>query len=62
MRDNAAFDRNMEMVGALAKRWKCYYDEWFQEDVTRLQIDVSGNGVVSEYERTRLRRVTSWIA
>ena len=62
MRDNAAFDRNMEMVGSLAKRWKCYYDEWFQEDVTRLQIDISGNGTVSEYERTRLRRVTSWIA
>jgi hypothetical protein len=62
MKNNSNWDQNFELLAEVIKRWKAYYDEWFAQDVTLLKVDISGDGIITEYERMKLRKNTIWVA
>lgn len=62
MRNRATYDQNVEALESLVSRWGKQYESALQQDQTLLLVDIDGSGTISEYERTRLRRGTAWIA
>jgi hypothetical protein len=62
MRNRAVTESASEVMEKLIPRWDKRYKERMEKAMPLLKIDVTGDGLISEFERQRTRQNNQWIA